>query len=231
MYSVDIGEGMACAAGINIRASEKQCIQIAKVIRGKEVIKAKTFLNNVINMKEAVPMTRFNRDTGHKKKIGPGRYPVKACSAVLNIVENAEANARFKGLNASNLVIFYAATKKGSDDWHFGRKRRRKVKQCHFEIVLKETENKVEKAKATKETVDKKESNKKEQPTKQVIKPVEKQVAVKKEQPVTVQPKTEPVEKKETPIAVKPKQEVKPVEKKEIVKKEEPAPIKVEEKK
>ena len=137
-YSLKVEEGMACASGKNIRASYKWCIQIAKVIRGKKVERAKVQLNEAINLQKAIPITRFHRDVGHKTKIGPGRYAVNACIAVLKILENAETNAKFKGLNATSLIVYHASAKQGSGSWHYGRKRRRLVKQCHFEIVLKE---------------------------------------------------------------------------------------------
>lgn len=234
-YSVKVDEGMACAVGVNINASQKQCIQIARIIRRKSIDKAKTFLNNVIAMKAAVPMTRYNGDTGHKTKIGPGRYCIKSCSAVLRVLNNAEANARNKGLNTSSLVVYHVSTKKGSDAWHYGRKRRRKVKQCNFEIVLKETEKKKEEKKgkaAKKETAQKSEAGKaKPEVKKEAVKAEPKKAMVAEKKEVIKKEQTAPVEKKEQPVAEKPKQEVvKKEETKPVEKKENPVQ-KVEEKK
>lgn len=50
--------------------------------------------NEVINQKKAVPYKRFNKDVGHKKGIGPGRYPIKASGVILSLVKLAESNAR-----------------------------------------------------------------------------------------------------------------------------------------
>jgi large subunit ribosomal protein L22 len=221
-YSIKMDENMACAAGVNIRASQKYCIQIANAIRGKKIDKAKTFLNNVINMKQAVPMTRFNGDVGHKTKIGPGRFPVKACAAVLNVVETAEANARFKGLNVPSLVVYHISTKKGSDDWHYGRKRRRQIKQCHVEVVLKETEKAV-KGKKAKKAAEKAEAKKEAAPEKAKAGEVKKEF---KQEAKPVEPKKEKVEEKpkaaeKKEIEKKPETKVEKVEPKPVVEKKE----------
>ena len=82
-----------------------------------------------MDKKTAVPFRRFDFDLGHKKKIGPGRYPNKASREIIGLIENVEANAQFKGLNTSNLIITHISAHKAGKAWHYGRKSRRKMKR------------------------------------------------------------------------------------------------------
>lgn len=129
------------------RVSTKQAIEIANFIKGKEVEKAKSILEEAIKLKKAIPLKRFSGGVGHRKgKIGAGRYMVKACSQILDLIKNCEANAQFKGLSSSDLIVKHMSAQKGAQTWHYGRKSRRKVKNTHIEIVLEE----VKKEKTTK---------------------------------------------------------------------------------
>ena len=131
-------EHMARAVGVALPISFKQSVEICGFIKNKNVNDAKKLLQNVAEKKTAVPFKRFNFDLGHKKKIGPGRYPEKASKEFIKLIENAEANAQFKGLNTSNLVIAHISAHKGSKTWHYGRKTRRKMKRTRVEIIVEE---------------------------------------------------------------------------------------------
>ncbi|MBS3102546.1 50S ribosomal protein L22 [Candidatus Woesearchaeota archaeon] len=131
-------ERMAKTTGKSLPVSFKQSVEICNFIRNKNVNDAKNILAGVINKKRAIPFTRFNRDLGHKKKIGPGRYPIKASKEIVRLLESVEANAQFKGLNTANLVISGISANKASKAWHFGRKRRRKAKRTNIEIIVEE---------------------------------------------------------------------------------------------
>ena len=149
-------ETMAKVAGMALPISTKQSIVICDFIRNKNVQKMKDFLNDVIKMKKAVPFTRFNKGMGHKRGIGPGRYPIKTSTEILGLLESAESNAQFKGLNSSNLVIGYAKADKAGSTWHYGRQRRRKMKRTNLEIILIEKESKHDKKKDNKKVEAKK---------------------------------------------------------------------------
>ncbi|MBW3011094.1 50S ribosomal protein L22 [Candidatus Woesearchaeota archaeon] len=138
-YSCKIEENMACAVGRDLPISTKHAIEICSKIRGKSVEKILTYLNNVIILKEAVPFRRFNDNVGHKKKIGPGRYPIKAAKAILGIVENAQANAQSKGLATGRLEICHTCAHKASAPMRRGRQGNRSMKRTHVEIVLRES--------------------------------------------------------------------------------------------
>jgi large subunit ribosomal protein L22 len=106
----------AKAMAYEINVSPKHCIEILRQIRGMSTVRAKTFLQNVIDKKESVPFKRFARNVGHKRHQsgwGSGRYPVKASKEILKLVKHAEANAEYKGLEPENMAIVHATSKKG----------------------------------------------------------------------------------------------------------------------
>lgn len=129
---------MARAVGMALPISVKQSVEICNYIRNKNVSSAKKMLQDVIEKKAAVPFKRYNFDLGHKTKVGPARYPEKASKEFIKLIDNAEANAQFKGLNTSNLVIAHASAHKAGKAWHFGRKSRRRMKRTNLEIVVEE---------------------------------------------------------------------------------------------
>ena len=147
-YSKD---NMARAVGKSLPISFKQSIEICNFIRNKDVVYAKNVLNKVIEKKAAIPFRRFNDNMGHKKRIAAGRYPGKASKEILDLISLVEANAQFKGMNSSNLVIAHINANKGATVMHYGRKRSRKAKRTNIEIVVKERAGKKEDGKKTAE--------------------------------------------------------------------------------
>lgn len=133
------GENVAKAMGRNLSVSTKQAIEICSFLRNKKLQAAKKVLQEVIAKRKAIPYRRFNSDTGHRKGMGPGRYPVSASTQMLKLIESAEANAQYRGLNTSNLSIVHICAHKAAGQWHYGRKRRRQMKRSHIEVILKET--------------------------------------------------------------------------------------------
>ena len=107
---------VARAKASSLKISPKHSVEICSAIRGMEVSKAKAYLNDVIEMKKAVPFKRHNRGVGHRKGMkgwAAGRYPVKASKAILKVLENAEANAEYKGMDVENLKIEHISSHKG----------------------------------------------------------------------------------------------------------------------
>ncbi|MFH1054394.1 MAG: 50S ribosomal protein L22 [Candidatus Woesearchaeota archaeon] len=131
-------ENISRAIGRDLGISTKQSIEICKFISKKKVDEARSMLQKVIEKKMAVPYTRFNGDIGHKRKIGPGRYPQKASKAILKMLNDIDANAQFKGLNTSQLVITQIKADRGASQWRFGRKRRIKAKSTMITIIAEE---------------------------------------------------------------------------------------------
>ncbi len=103
----------AIASGRDLRISYKAAVEVLKEIRGKKIDKAKQILEDIIEMRRPVPYRRYYGKVGHRKGIGSGRYPVKAAKSILSVLENAEANAEFKGLDTTRLWVVHAAAFKG----------------------------------------------------------------------------------------------------------------------
>lgn len=146
-YSTEIKENCAKAVGVSLPISLKQSVMICSFIRGKSVGAVKKYLAEVIKKKKAVPFTRFNQDMGHKRGMAAGRFPVSAGRHILSIIESAESNAQFRGLNTSDLVLVHASAQKGPCTWRFGRHRGRKAKRAHIEIVVQEIRGREKSAK------------------------------------------------------------------------------------
>ncbi len=137
-YSTEITEKCAKAVGIALPVSRKDTVNICNSLRGLQVPKAKTLLENVTKLKQAIPFTRYNQEMAHRK--GPmacGRFPVKACGQILKLLKSAEANAQFKGLSTANLVIKHISAQKGPTTMRYGR-RRNLTKRTHVELVVEE---------------------------------------------------------------------------------------------
>lgn len=138
-YASDkFSEHMARALGRDLPISTKHGVNICKMIRGKTTVVAKKLLEEVISMKRAVPYKRYYRELSHKRKIGPGRFPISTASEFLKLVKSVEANAQVKSLNASNLIIIHISSHIASRPWRFGRKRGRKAKRSHVQIIVEE---------------------------------------------------------------------------------------------
>ena len=133
---------MARAYGRSLPISTKKSIELCSLLRNKPVAEATSILGDIAAKKQALRLTRFNKNTGHKKGIGPGRYPAKASDYLLKLLKSAEKNAVFKGLSAKDMIIGHITANKASSAWHYGRQRRRKMKRTHIEVVLVEAKGK-----------------------------------------------------------------------------------------
>lgn len=134
-------EKMARVVGRDLSMSTKDSIEICSFIRGKKLIRAKELLENVAKEKIPVPYKRFTEGAGHRKgRMASGRYPFKASTEILMLLDSLEANAQQKGLNASALVIKHACAHMASRPPRYGRIRGRRAKRTHVELVAAEPE-------------------------------------------------------------------------------------------
>ncbi len=204
-------KGLAKAVGTDLPISTKATKEICRTVKGKNVERARKILQDAAEKKKAIPYKTHNGDVGHKRGMGPGRYPIKASQHIMKIIDSAVANARFQGINTNNLIIKNILAQKGAETFKYGRQTRRRTKRTHVEVVLAEGAEKKGAAKKEEKKVEAKPAEKKETAKKEVVeKKTEPAVAEKKE--VAEKPKTEPVKKEEQKPAV--------VEKKEVVKEE-----------
>ena len=146
-YNKDVDEAKtARAMAKSLKISPKHSVEICNAIRGMEVSKAKTYLEDVMEMKKSVPFKRHNKGVGHRKGQegwASGRYPVKAAEQILKVLENAEANAEYKGMDTEKLFIEHISSHKGIIirgyiPRAFGRMTPFNTPTTHIQIVLQE---------------------------------------------------------------------------------------------
>jgi len=118
---------------------------IGKELMGMKVDDAKKYLKDVADLKQAVPYTRFKMQLSPKPGIGPGRYPKKAALAILRVLESAQSNAEYKGLEADNMRVRIAAASRGRIEKAYmpraqGRSTPWNEQTTNIEIILEEIE-------------------------------------------------------------------------------------------
>ncbi|TLZ50610.1 MAG: 50S ribosomal protein L22 [Methanobacteriota archaeon] len=138
-------ETTARAIGRELPISPKKAVEMCRAIRGKSVEDAKEYLEEVIALTRAVPMKRYKMMVGHKAGIGPGRYPVKVARHFLKVLQTAEENAGYKGLDVDNMRIKVLAAHKGATTKGFmprahGRSSPWNQETVNLEVVLEEVE-------------------------------------------------------------------------------------------
>ena len=141
-------EKTAKASGREMRVSPKHAREVCNTIKGMKLDQAKDYLRQVMLKKKAVPFRRFNKKVGHRHglvKGFSGRYPVKTAKHILMVLEGAEANAEYKGLDMERLKIIHASAYPGMKIKRFiprafGRSSPRFNTLSHVELVLEEME-------------------------------------------------------------------------------------------
>jgi large subunit ribosomal protein L22 len=129
---------MARAIGRDLELSTKQAIEISKYLKHRKTSQAKNMLERTIELKFAIPYTRYTNGVGHRAgKMASGAYPVKASKQILKLIKSAESNAQSKGLG-KNLEIIHMNANKAVRQAHHGRSGGRAFKRTHVEIVVAE---------------------------------------------------------------------------------------------
>lgn len=123
----------------NADISTKVAIELANMLRGKPTEEAKTYLEQVVKKKKAVPFKRFTNGVGHRKGMAAGRYPVKASEAFLTLIKSAEANAENQDLFGPYKITTLKANK-GPKRRSYGRQRGRTQKNTHIDIQIEEAQ-------------------------------------------------------------------------------------------
>ncbi|KAG0237875.1 60S ribosomal protein L17 [Actinomortierella wolfii] len=138
----------AMSRGSYLRVHFKNTREVAAAISGMKLNKALTYLEDVKAHKQVVPFRRFNGGIGRTaqaKAFGMtmGRWPVKSCEFVLDLLKNAKSNAEVKGLDQDALVIKHIQVNQAP------RQRRRTYRAhgrinpymsspCHVEVIVSE---------------------------------------------------------------------------------------------
>ena len=128
------------------KISHKHAREIASAIKGLTVEKARDYLQDVIKHKRSIPFRRFKNQVGHRTDPGvmAGRYPEKAVTEVLKLLDNLESNAEYKGLDMDRLKIINETAQKGVIIQRIipraqGRATPKNNVMTHFEIVAQES--------------------------------------------------------------------------------------------
>ena len=112
----------AVAKGKNLQISLKDSILISRKIKGMKLDKARKFLENLVNKKVSIE----------------GKYYTKTAKKFLEILKQAEANAKNKNLNTERLFVEIAKADKGEKRLKSGRWGLREGKSTNLEIVVVE---------------------------------------------------------------------------------------------
>ncbi len=145
----------AKASGRSLPISTKFAIEVCGFIRYKNLQEAKRLLEGTVAIKIPIPFKKAVHDLGHKKGIGPGRFPRNAAREILVVLKSLEANAQNMGLDTSRLKLTHAVASFASRPTHGGR-HRGLFKRTHIFLEAEESAPKAKKE-------DKKKSSQKEQ--------------------------------------------------------------------
>merc|ERR1719409_533055 len=113
--------------------------------------KAKSYLEDVLQKKQAIPFRFFNGCIGRhaQAKNTPGagatqcRWPTKSCKFLLHLLKNAESNAEVKGLDTEALEISHIQVNRAQKQRRrtyraHGRTNPYMSSPCHIELILTE---------------------------------------------------------------------------------------------
>ncbi len=133
----------AKASARNIDVSPKATREVCKAIKGMKIHQAIEYLEDVLAKKRSVPYRRYKKNVAHRSDLkgwGPGRYPKKACTEVLKVLNNLENNAEANKLQVDKCIIIHAATllgtrQKGSFPRAHGRSSPKTKQFVHIEMI------------------------------------------------------------------------------------------------
>jgi large subunit ribosomal protein L22 len=145
-YSVELDEETTARAyGRELKISPKKAREVATAIRGKKLGVAKDLLQDVVDKKRAIPFRRYKKMVAHKKGMAAGGYPVKVAKAFLRLLESAEENAEYRGLDADTMRVAHISAYRGRSIQGYmprahGRSTRWNQETVNVEVILQEME-------------------------------------------------------------------------------------------
>lgn len=136
---MQVQEHEAVARGENLDISHKHAKEVGDFIKGDSVEKARRKLQKVIDKEQPVPYKRHNKHQAHRSgDMDGGRYPVKTAKEVLRLMNSAEQNAIYEGLNEDGLHVTGFMANRGSRFHTPKRHRGRQPKRAHITIKVGE---------------------------------------------------------------------------------------------
>jgi len=142
---------MARSHGVGLAISLKKTVETAKAIQGKKLTTVFHYLEDVLDMKRAIPYRRFNAEMGHKrgKGIASGGYPIHVIKEVIKLIESAKKNAESQEISG-DLYLISVSCRKGNSKYHYGRYSGRQMKSTTVEVVVGVKSNKKQSKEASK---------------------------------------------------------------------------------
>lgn len=123
-YPVEIKEDDVKAAGINLRVSRKKADKICKELNREKMKleEAKEFVKSLADGEESID----------------GKHYTKAAEGILEVLENGEANAEFKGIPTEKLRIKTISAEPGMTARRMRRRRDfgNRLKNSNIKLVL-----------------------------------------------------------------------------------------------
>jgi len=139
------------ARGSDLRVHFKNTCVTADALRSMTLKKAKGYLEDVLQKKQAIPFRFFNGCVGRhaQAKNAPGaastqcRWPTKSVKFLLHLLKNAESNAEVKGLDTESLEISHIQVNRAQQQRRrtyraHGRTNPYMSSPCHIEMILSE---------------------------------------------------------------------------------------------
>merc|ERR1712093_894839 len=156
-------EAESCKArGSHLRVHFKNTRETCHAIKGMMLKKAQSYLQHVLEKKEAIPFRRYCGGVGRTSQAknagstnGQARWPKKSAEYVLNLLSNAEANAEMKSLDVDKLFIAHIQVNRAVQNRRrtyraHGRINPYMSHPCHVEMILSQKEETVKAAKGRK---------------------------------------------------------------------------------
>ena len=112
-YHAADGPMVARARAIELPVSPKKTYEVLNAIRGMPLDEARSFLEDVLEHRRAVPFRRYNQETAHHRGTGPSRFPEKVCRQLIRLLDNAESNADYEGMDTDRLYVRVASSARG----------------------------------------------------------------------------------------------------------------------
>ncbi len=121
--------------GSYLPISPKISVEVCRAIKGQPVENAKKILKDAIELKRPIRYYRYKKDTPHKpgKGFGAGRYPVKVSKYILEVLENAIANATYLNMDPERLYVKIARSERVIS-------KEKKGRYSNIEIIVAERE-------------------------------------------------------------------------------------------
>ncbi|MFP3319010.1 MAG: 50S ribosomal protein L22 [Acidilobus sp.] len=139
----------AKAMAWDIPVHPKVMTEVARAIKGMRLLDAEKYLRSVMELKEPVPFRSASKKVPHRRGLADrwgwpiGKYPVKAASYMLKLLENAANNAEIKNLDVEKLYVVHVGVHKGLTlkrlyPRAFGRADIIRKTRSHVEVVVEE---------------------------------------------------------------------------------------------